>query len=243
MAKKMTDQQRQILRTAMDGIAKEIDWFYGEVVALRGKGDFTDDKSIKKTFRQIQKTVDDRLICHASDVVERVLGWIKGPDTVNRNRYLKLTNSIAIANGYGHDTVHQMFLDACKYFLLEDYDHPMDAFLSRKEQRSARQRRRTEKKYGPREQAKKASKPDDEKKKASRLRRLRRKAKEEGITMEEYKTKYGYNDEGLKAEEASPAVSSSGSNNNKPEPKRKASGGKRKRKTKSNNDEASDDAA
>lgn len=239
----MTDQQRQILRTAMEDITKEISWFYEEVIALRGTEGFTDEKAVKKTFRQLQKIVDDRDICHGKDVVESILGWYKGNDTPKRNRYLKLTNSMAIANGYGHDTVHQMFLDACKYFLIEDYDYPMDAFLSRKEQRSARKRRRTEKKYGPRDEAKKTPKTDDEKKKASRLRRLRRKAKEEGITEKEYKAKYGYDDNGLKTGEAPASTPAAGSKDAKPKAKRKTSGSKRKKKTKSTNGNASDDAA
>lgn len=246
MAKKMTDQQREILRSAMDGITTEVDWFYSEVIALRGQDKFSDDQAVKKYFRKIQKQIDDRLICHAADIVETVLGWQKGPDTPHRNRYINVASQIAMVNGYGHAEVHQMFLEACKQYLIEDFEHPMDAFLSRKEQRSARKRRRTEQKHGPRETVR-MPKSEDEKKKASRLRRIKRKAKEEGITEEEYKKKYGYDDNGLKtgeaAEETSKPAPNTRNKNAKPGVDKKASEGKRKRTKKSNESNASNDAA
>lgn len=185
MAKKMSETEVMILKAAQKDAFKDVEWFYSEVIPLRES--FKDEKGIKKAFRGFAKKVEKVGLCHAKLVVEDFLGWQKGPDTDKRNRYLKMTNSIAVSNGYAHSDVHQLFLDASKKYLLEDYDHPADAFLTKKEARSARKSRKLMKKHGVEKEAK-VAKSDDEKKEARKLRAaIRKKADELGIDREEFK--------------------------------------------------------
>lgn len=181
----MTDSERQILKAAQKDSMKDIEWFYQEVVKSREA--FTSAKEIEDTFNHINKKVERIGLCHAKYVVEEALGWVKGPDTDKRNRYVKLTNNIAVSNGYDHNDVHQLFLDAAKKYLAEDFEHPTDAFLSKKEQRSARKRRKVEEKYGVKKEIK-TPKMDDEKKAARQKRAaIRKKADELGIDRDEFK--------------------------------------------------------
>lgn len=185
MAKKMTDSERQILKAAQRDSMNDISWFYEEVVKSREA--YKDHKDIEATFKSINEKVEKMGICHARHVVEEALGWVKGPDTDRRNRYIKLTNIIAISNGYNHNDVHQLLLDATKKYLKEDFTHPSDAFLSKREQRNANKRRKTEKKYGQKREIK-TPKTDDEKKEARKLRAaIRKKADELGIDRDEFK--------------------------------------------------------
>lgn len=194
MAKRLTDNQRQILKAAQMDIDKEVQWVYEEVKKARDL--YKDEKDIKEKFENKNEEVNKRGICLAGDVVEMV-SWKKRTHQEERNRYVRMTNLIAITNGYGHDEVHDMFLIAVKRFLMEDFEHPTDALLSNKEQRHARKRRKVEKKYGEKKEIK-GNKSDEQKKIDSRLRKLKREAKKEGVTLEEYKKKYGYGDDGKK---------------------------------------------
>lgn len=191
----MTDHERQIIQAGLRDFERGVGWFYEQVVEKREK--FDTPKAVKELFKSIDKKIDERLMASPSDIVEDILGWEKGPDTEKRNKYIGITSMLAITQGTSHSDVHAMFLDASKKFLLEDYEHPLDAFMSKKEQRTANKRRKIEKKHGKKPTA--TIKTDSEKKEASRIRRLGRKAKEEGVTLEEYLNKNGYGPDGLKA--------------------------------------------
>lgn len=201
MAKRISDTQRQILKAANHDIDKEVGWLYTEAVKNRSLYD-NDSKKIKDVFKTQHKVIEERGLAVAKDVVD-LLGWEdnkKHKD--NRNRYVKLTNLIGISNGLGADEVHEIFMVALKRYLLEDFDHPMDAMMSKKEQRNARKRRKVEKKYGEKKEIKIApSKSEEEKKIQSRLRKLKREATKENISLEDYMKEHNYGQDGKKIKE------------------------------------------
>jgi hypothetical protein len=195
MAKRITEYQKQILEAVNKDLGKEILWLYEETKKARAL--YKNEDEIKSEFRIKNKEAEERGICHASDVVN-MLGWSDNKlFRENRNRYIKITNLIGTSNGMGADEVHEIFMVTIKRFLLEDFKHPMDAMMSKKEQRNAKKRRKVEKKYGEKKGIK-VSKTDEEKKKQSRLRKLKRSAKEENISLEDYMKKYEYGEDGKK---------------------------------------------
>jgi len=196
MAKRMSNTQREVLKAANREIVKEVEWFYDEVTKARDIYN-NDTKKINNTFKKQNKIIEERGLAVGKDVVE-LIGWNDPKEhKENRNRYIKLTNLIGISNGFGASDVHEIFMVATKRYLQEDFEYPMDAMMSKKDQRNARKKRRVEKKYGEKKEIK-VPKSDDEKKKQSRLRKLKRDAKKEGISLEEYMKKHNYGPDGKK---------------------------------------------
>jgi len=196
MAKRMSNTQREVLKAANREIVKEVEWFYDEVTKARDIYN-NDTKKINNTFKKQNKIIEERGLAVGKDIVE-LIGWDDPKEhKENRNRYIKLTNLIGISNGFGASDVHEIFMVATKRYLQEDFEYPMDAMMSKKDQRNARKKRRVEKKYGEKKEIK-VPKSDDEKKKQSRLRKLKRDAKKEGISLEEYMKKHNYGPDGKK---------------------------------------------
>jgi hypothetical protein len=199
MAKKLSADQLQTYKTmqesAEDNIQKGLEDFAEEVKKSRKR--YKSKKEIKEAIAEQKKIMNERKLCILKDTAE-LLKWKNGKDTDRRNKMWKLTNMMAIYESSDQSTINKIFFDAVSKLLLEDYDRPIEAFLSKKEARKVRKKKKLEEKYGESPAIKKAPKSDEEKKIASRMRRLKRKAKEENISLEEYMKKHGYGKDGKK---------------------------------------------
>lgn len=177
----MTDEDRMVLKAAANSIHDESQWFYGEVKKLR-------DKITDEQIQKIEEDAESRGgLLHLSDICN-AMKWKKGKDTPIRNRLAGLANRILISKGdYGAQYLFQIL----KRGLKEDVEDATDFFLSKKEGRAARKRRKREKTTGETRREIKGVMTEDEKKEARKERaRIRREAKKLGITTEEYKAQH-----------------------------------------------------
>ena len=175
----MTDEERMILKAAGKRIEDETNWWYEEVKKYR-------DKLTDKDIEKIEKIAEDRGgLLHLTDICN-LIEWKKGRDTEKRNRLQQLSSRIMITKGdYGAYYIFQVL----KRGLKEDVVDATDFFLTKKEGKAVRRRRKREAKTGEiRKREIKGVMSEDEKKAARKERaKIRREAKKLGITTEEYK--------------------------------------------------------
>ena len=199
MAKRLTDEDRQVMAAAGKIIDKETQWFYEEVKKRRGKIKDSDIKEIEAKLAEgnIEENGNGKkkrksILLHLKDIC-KLMDWQFPRDKEVRSRLQKLANVMLVTSGdYGAPLLFQVV----KRGLKEDVDDATDFFLSKKEQRRAKKRRKTEEVHGVRNEIK--GHMSEEEKIAARKKRskTRKEAKKLGITTDEYKK--------LKAKESSP---------------------------------------
>lgn len=191
MAKTMRAEDKEVLQVVTkNGITKEVEWFYNEVNKVKGK--------IKKEdFSKVKTIFEERGICLSGDIVG-MLGWGKETHKEERKRYVYLTNDFSTLYGADKSDINFMFFNAVKKYFNKEYKHPMDAFLSKNEQRKVNKKRKVEKRDGIKKEITKLALSEDEKKIKSRLRKIKREAAKEGMDIKAYMIKYNYGEDGRK---------------------------------------------
>jgi hypothetical protein len=183
--KSMSDYDRLVLVSSIKGLKSEIGWFYEQIVSKR--------KSALKKLDSVEKEITDRNEGKKKDRwfslkdICKLLNWTFPENKEERKKLCNINNKIFI---HGHDS-HTLLYNFTVRALKEDSENPTDFLLPKTEQRMARKRRRREKKAGVKVVEKiNLPKSDDEKKEARKERaRIRKAAKEMGITTQEYKEK------------------------------------------------------
>jgi hypothetical protein len=195
LAKRLSDEDRMVLSATARTIEEEVKWLYEEVKKRRGK---VKDSLIKEVESKYVESTSSKKKKRTSLIglkdICKLMDWEFPRDRDQRDRLQKLNNLMLITSGdYGSPL---LFL-VIKRGLVEDVDDPTDFFLSKKEQRKARKRRKIEEKHGVDNKVKmKMPKTEEEKKEARKERaRIRREAAKLGITTEEYKKKMNAEEE------------------------------------------------
>lgn len=190
MAKRLTDEDRQVMAATSRIIDKETQWFYEEVKKRRGKIKDSDIKEIEAKLAEgnIEENGNGKkkrksVFLHLKNIC-KLMDWQFPRDKEVRSRLQKLANVMLITNGdYGAPLLFQVV----KRGLKEDVVDATDFFLSKKEQRRAKKRRKTEAVHGVKNKIK--GHMSEEEKIAARKKRskIRREAKKLGISIDEYK--------------------------------------------------------
>jgi hypothetical protein len=184
--KRLTDSERMVAEIAKgekDEFNTGSAWFKDEVDKKKGKIKIN---NIDKKEKEAKKRPGKEGIFHLKDICE-ILDWQFPRDKEERNRLAWFSNFLQIAHGADAPRLLWNGMVAC--IKRDDIINPTDMFLSKKEARKGKARKKREKKYGETRNIS-VPKTDEEKKAARKERnRIRKEAKKLGITSAEYKAR------------------------------------------------------
>lgn len=178
--KRISDDDMMVMTHRNDWLPKEAEW-YKELV--ESKKIFIDHINLDKVGKECSERNEGNGFFRLKDVCN-VLDLQFPADKTERNRIATFSNNLQIT--FGFNGAHVLWNAMMTILKNGDIKNPTDMFLSKKEARKSRKRKKIEAVHGPREIRVPLS---EEQKKAARKERarVRKEAAKLGITTEEFK--------------------------------------------------------